>query len=57
MKAEQGVEIMNTLKLQMSVEERLKFERMMLKVVEDRETRIQQCLVKLSIRKPYNKQR
>ena len=47
MTAEQGIEILNAIKLQMNSVEQSKFEKLILEQVEDRESKVEQCLAKL----------
>ena len=45
MTAEQGIEVFNTMKMQMSSVEQSKLQNMILEQVEDRQKKIDECLV------------
>lgn len=47
MTAEQGIEILNAMKLQMNSVEQSKFEKLILEQVEERKQKRNQCLAKL----------
>lgn len=47
MTAEQGIELLNAIKLQMNSEELIKFEKLILNQVDDLKERKGQCLAKL----------
>jgi len=47
MKAEQGIELLNSIQLQMNSVERAKFNEMVLKQVENHKMKVNRCLAKL----------
>ena len=52
MKAEQGIEILNSVKMQMNAVEQEKFNTMVLEQVEQFESKVQKCLARLNKKYP-----
>ncbi|MCT7905255.1 Uncharacterised protein [Candidatus Ornithobacterium hominis] len=55
MTAKQGIDIVESIKLQMNDSERAKFEKLMSANTKNLNIKIERCLAKLSLKKNYNK--
>lgn len=56
MKAEQGIEIFNSVKMQMNAVEQEKFNTMILEQVERFESKVQKCLARLNKKHPNKRE-
>ena len=55
MTAEQGIEIVKSVQMQMNAQEQQKFKELVLEQVEQQESKIQKCLVRLNKKYPNRK--